>query len=89
MIKKYRFKYQGSVFWLIFWSVIFFPIGIVLLSQLHFVSQTRDIQWKYEGKRFWLYFWAIFFFPITILLLFFKGFLMVREESLGIGSFSC
>lgn len=72
--KKYRLKYPRSKFWLIFWILIFLPIGLVLLfSNLRIISGHRAFRWEYEGARFWLYFWALLFFPIALLLGLFKG----------------
>ncbi len=71
-----RLKYPYSKFWLVFWIIIFLPIGLVLLSRLESVSLTEIKRWKYKGARFWLYFWAVLFFPIVILLLILNGVLV-------------
>ncbi len=80
MTKTYRISYPHSKFWLIFWMLIFFPIGLVLLSRLKLVSTNQTSSWVYEGDRFWLYFWAVFLFPVAILLLILKGTLVVIEN---------
>jgi len=74
MSKRFQIKYSHSKFWLIFWILLYCPIGLVLLlSHLELVSGSRRIKMEYEGSRFWLFFWAVCFFPIAILLLFFNG----------------
>lgn len=80
MKKKYRLKYPGSKFWLVFWILVYFPIGLVLLTNIHFASEGQVSKWDYEGDRFWLYFWAIVFFPITILLILLRGVLVVSSN---------
>ncbi|HSX04259.1 MAG TPA: hypothetical protein VLG76_05975 [Rhabdochlamydiaceae bacterium] len=76
VVEEARLKYPHSKFWLIFWLILFFPIGLVLLSQLELVSQAGIKKWEYRGERFWLYFWAILFFPIAFLLLLLNGVLV-------------
>lgn len=76
-----RLKYPGSKFWLIFWVILFFPISLILLSRLEWVSSSTIKKWKYKGNRFWLYFWAIVFFPIALLLLLLKGVLVQKSRS--------
>jgi len=72
--KTYRIHYSGSKFWMIFWLLIFFPIGLVLLAtHMRVVSHHKEIHFEYQGARFWLYFWALFFFPIMLFLLVFNG----------------
>ena len=36
-----RLKYPRSKFWLIFWIIVFIPIGLILLSRLEVVSRTH------------------------------------------------
>ncbi len=72
---KFKLDYRGSLFWLIFWIIIFFPIALVLLftaSSFHIGDKTYIL--KYDGSRFWLGFWTLFFFPIAFLLLFLNGY---------------
>jgi hypothetical protein len=75
-----RLHYPHSKFWLIFWMIIFLPIGLVLLTQLESVSRTAIKRIKYKGERFWLYFWAIFFFPVAILLFILNGALVKNSR---------
>jgi len=73
-VDRLRIKYSHSKFWLIFWLLILFPVGLVLLlNYAELTSNTRVFKVKYRGEKFWLYFWAIVFFPITILLFLFNG----------------
>jgi hypothetical protein len=80
--KKTRFHYDGSLFWLIFWLIIFFPVGFTLL----FIGTTFEInntayRFKYEGSTFWLIFWVIFFFPISFILLLLNGYATSIKEN--------
>jgi hypothetical protein len=72
-INSFRLHYSYSKFWLIFWFILLFPIGLVLLSRAAYSSKGKRVFWKYEGNRFWLHFWAIFLSPIALLLFFLKG----------------
>lgn len=72
---KFKLDYRGSLGWLIFWIIIFFPIALVLLftsSSFHIGNKTYIL--NYDGSRFWLGFWTLFFFPIAFLLLFLNGY---------------
>jgi hypothetical protein len=78
--KKFRLKYSHSKFWLIFWIIAFFPIGLVLLlSHTEVISASYKVKAVYDGDRFWLFFWAFIFFPIAILLGLFKGSIIVDQ----------
>ncbi len=69
--KKAKLNYNGSIFWLIFWAIIFFPIALILFfTRCSFTLNQRRYCLHYEGSIFWPIFWAIFFFPITFVLLF-------------------
>ncbi|PIZ32490.1 MAG: hypothetical protein COY39_05315 [Alphaproteobacteria bacterium CG_4_10_14_0_8_um_filter_37_21] len=75
------FKYRGSVFWLIFFLIIFFPIGLVLLMKnLARVKTSTTSYLEYGGSWKWVFFWAIFFFPIAFILLFFNGLSLIEEQ---------
>ena len=72
---RYKLTYRGSLFWLIFWLIVFFPIAFVLLltaSAFNFNKKIYNLQ--YDGSRFWLCFWVLVFFPVAFLLLFLNGF---------------
>jgi len=72
--QKFQLKYPCSKFWLIFWLIIFFPVGIVLLlNHLKIISGSHTFSMQYEGSRFWLFFWALIFFPIVVLLFVLNG----------------
>jgi hypothetical protein len=81
--KTFKIDYQGSIGWLIFWLIIFFPIALTLLmtSSKFRINQT-EYSTQYEGSRFWLCFWVVFFFPIAILLLILNGF-SLKEAALS------
>lgn len=79
--QRFQLKYSHSKFWLIFWVIIFFPVGIVLLlSHMKIVSGDRTLWMDYDGSRFWLFFWAIVFFPIVFLLIFLNGSFIKRTK---------
>ncbi len=66
--------YNGSVFWLIFWLILFFPIAFDLfLFNTTFEIGDTQYGYRYGGSRFWVYFWTIIFFPIMLVLLFLNG----------------
>lgn len=72
---NYRLHYNGSVGWLIFWAIFFFPIALVLLlTDWTAEASGRKISFQYAGSRGWLIFWVGFFFPISIFLLLNNGF---------------
>lgn len=81
--KRFKLHYRGSLFWLIFWIIVFFPVAIMLLltaSTFHLNEKTYNLQ--YDGSRFWLCFWVLVFFPIAFLLLFINGFSASIENRL-------
>lgn len=81
--KRAKVEYNGSCFWLIFWTIFFFPIALALLfSKSTFQINNSRYTFSYEGSPFWLCFWLIFFFPVAILLLFLNGYFvtMTTEE---------
>lgn len=70
----FKLHYRGSVFWLIFWCIFFFPIAFVLLlTAFSFDVNEKSYNITYEGSRFWLGFWVLVFFPVAILLLLING----------------
>ncbi|WP_068469326.1 hypothetical protein [Candidatus Protochlamydia phocaeensis] len=72
--RRAKLQYRGSLVWLIFWLIVFFPIALVLLftaSAFELNQTTYDFQ--YNGSRFWLCFWILVFFPLAFLLLFING----------------
>ncbi len=74
MASEYSIKYQGSLFWLIFWAIIFFPVALMLLATgTYYSGDGTQYRLKYNGSRFWLGFWIIVFFPISLLLLIYYG----------------
>jgi hypothetical protein len=72
--RHFRLQYRGSIFWLIFWLIFVFPIGLVLLfTDSTFEWGQKSYTFHYNGSRFWLCFWVLVFFPIAILLLILNG----------------
>lgn len=77
--KEFCFKYSACTGWLIFWLIVFFPIGLVLLlSHLEVIAGGRRGKLRYNGSRFWLFFWALVFFPVSLLLCLFKGKFIIK-----------
>ena len=75
------FKYRGSIFWLVFFLVIFCPIGMLLLIRnLARIKNNTTSYLEYAGNWKWVFFWAIFFFPIAFILLFFNGLSLIEEQ---------
>lgn len=71
---RLHLAYQGSLFWVIFWAIFFFPIALVLLlTACSFQAGDKTYLIRYDGSRFWLGFWVLFFFPIAMILLFVNG----------------
>ena len=69
-----KIHYRGSILWLIFWLIVFFPIAFVLLlTASTFQLNETTYELRYDGSRFWLCFWVLFFFPIAFILLFLNG----------------
>jgi hypothetical protein len=76
-----RVHYDGSIFWLIFWLLVFFPIAFVLLlTSGKFESNGRIYKLRYDGSRFWLCFWMLVFFPIAFVLIFVNGFEVTVQD---------
>lgn len=72
---SFKLHYRGSILWLIFWIILFFPVALVLLltgCSFRYNDTTYDL--RYDGSRFWLCFWVIAFFPVAFVLLFVNGF---------------
>lgn len=78
---RYPFKYRGSLFWFIFFLILFFPIAMVLfVKNAAILKDSEYLSFSYHGSYGWLFFWSILFFPIAILLLFLNGVDVVEEE---------
>lgn len=74
-INHLKLHYRGSIFWLIVWGILFFPIALVLLfTSSSFELNDSTYNFQYEGSRFWLCFWVLAFFPIAFVLLFVNGY---------------
>lgn len=72
---RFKVHYKGSIFWLIFWIIVFFPIALTLFfTAATFETTDKVYYFKYNGSRFWLCFWVLFFFPVAFVLLFINGF---------------
>ena len=71
---QFRFRYTRSKFWLVFWILVFFPFGLVLLiNHTECIGNEQILKLEYNGSKFWLFFWTILFFPMAILLFWFKS----------------
>lgn len=72
---RFKLHYRGSIGWLIFWFIVFFPVGfILLLTASSFEVNQTTYNMQYDGSRGWLCFWFVVFFPVAIILLFINGF---------------
>lgn len=81
MNKKYRFRYAGSKFWLIFWLILNLPVGATLaLKNTKLASVGRTTKMDYSGSWGWVFFWAFFCFPIAGLLLLLNGSVLVHND---------
>ena len=81
MNSRFKIQYHGSIVWLIFWLIVFFPIAFVLLlTDISFEVNHTHYHLRYSGSRFWLGFWVLAFFPVAFLLLFLNGLSIVIEK---------
>lgn len=79
--RGFKLHYRGSIFWLIFWCIFFFPIAFVLLlTACSFDVNDKTYSITYDGSRFWLGFWVLVFFPVALLLLLVNG-LSIKIEN--------
>lgn len=73
-------RYDGNLFFLIFFLFLWLPIGILLLLKYgSLVTGTSKFYVVYHGKWRWLFLWAIIFFPISIALFLIKGAEVIEE----------
>jgi hypothetical protein len=80
--RRFKIQYRGSIFWLIFWLIVFFPIAFVLLlTDTSFEVNEKIYNLRYDGSRFWLGFWVLVFFPVAFLLLFLNGLTLSIEKT--------
>ena len=69
-----QLHYSGSKGWLIFWLVLVFPIGMMLLATSgEFEVNGSRYFLRYNGSRGWLCFWTVICFPVAVLLLLLNG----------------
>lgn len=75
--------YNGNVFFLILFLIIWLPVGILLLMRNGaIVRENARFYLSYHGKWGWLFFWGILFFPVAVLLLLIKGVDVIEEGTL-------
>lgn len=75
------FGYKGSLFWLIFFLILWLPIGILLLvKNLIRHKNHKKYYLEYSGSWKWIFFWGLVFCPIAFISLVFKGTSLVEEE---------
>jgi uncharacterized membrane protein len=76
-----KVNYRGSLFWLIFWTICFFPIAIVLFFlNAQYVKDGAVHSLRYQGSKFWLCFWILLFFPVALILFFVNGFSLETRD---------
>ncbi len=79
--KSFKVSYNGSLFWLIFWVICFFPIALALFFTASSFNMNESVyHLEYNGSRFWLGFWVLVFFPVSFFLLFFNGMSITVEK---------
>lgn len=72
--RRFKVHYHGSMGWLIFWIIVFFPIALTLFfTAVTFETAQAIYVIQYDGSRFWLCFWVLVFFPVAFVLLFLNG----------------
>ena len=70
-----RFNYEGSLGIIILWSILFFPVALILLlTWFSFDFEQKRLTLRYHGSRGWLCFWWVVLFPVAIFLLLTNGF---------------
>ena len=76
-----KLQYGGSLIWLIFWVIVFFPVALILLfTSVGCKMNETSYHFQYDGSRFWLCFWTLVFFPVAFLLAFLNGFSVTIEK---------
>lgn len=79
---EYKLHYEGSIFWLVFWLILFFPIALVLLfTGSGFKAAGKTYSFRYVGSRFWVCFWLVLFFPLAFVLMAANGLVMVADDT--------
>lgn len=82
MTKKIKLNFNGSAFWLIFWTLLFLPVALIIfITGLEYEKSGMTYRLNYEGSDFWLYFWTIVFFPIAAVLAMINGFSIVENPA--------
>lgn len=75
-------RYEGNLFFLIFFLIIWLPVGVLLLMKNGRIATARSAFFLYyHGAWGWLFLWGILFFPIAILLLVIKGTDVMEEKT--------
>jgi hypothetical protein len=79
--RVYPLKYNGSIFWLIFFLIFHMPLAFfLLLMNARFVKDNSIFYLCCRGSWGWIIFWAILFFPIAMLVMLFCGVDVVEEK---------
>jgi len=79
--RVYPLKYDGSIFWLIFFLIFWPPLAFfLLLMNARFVKTDSIFYLRYRGSWGWVIFWAILLFPIAILIMAIRGADVVEEK---------
>ena len=75
-------RYRGNLFFLIFFAIVFLPIGVLLMIKNGWVVNAgSSYSLRYHGSWGWLYFWGIVCFPVAFLLLMLKGIDVIEEAN--------
>ena len=79
IIAHYPVSYRGSLLWLFFWLIAFFPAGTLLFASRACIKRRESYYGlNYRGSIGWLIFWTIVFFPVAVVLAFLRGVDMVE-----------
>jgi hypothetical protein len=79
--KRFKVHYSGSIIWLIFWIIVFFPVALALLfTAISFEVGGISYSIQYDGSRFWLGFWTLVFFPVAFILIFINGYTVLTKK---------
>jgi hypothetical protein len=78
----YPLKYDGSIFWLLFFLIFWPPLAFfLLLMNARFVKVDSIFYLRYRGSWGWLIFWAVVFFPLAILIMAVCGADVIEEKN--------
>lgn len=73
-------RYNGNIFFLILFLIIWLPVGMLLLLRNGCILTHRSTYTcHYHGSWGWLFFWGFLFFPVATILLLIKRVDVIEE----------